>query len=1569
VKSSIALLFIVVTFVFSGVCSAESKLNDGNLEIVRLQLKWTHQFQFAGYYAAKEQGYYADEGLGVEFLERFSNTDPVKQVTSGIAQYGVGSSGLILDYVNGAPIKLLKAIFQHNPIVFISQKESNITQPYEIKAKGVMFDTLATEQTPLLSLLFNSGIKETDFTAYEHTHKLGDLLKNNIDVISAYLTNAPGYYKEKNIAINIINPRDFGADFYGDILFTSEQELQQHPERVQRFIRATLKGWEYAISNQEELVQLINQKYKNQLSIDTLRNEAKETVKLISANTIPIGTIDAVRLLRTAEAYTRLKEMKPIDLAYVENLIYQPVLNRHTIKLSEQEQKWLNEHPKLSFTGDPSWLPYESFNKEGKYIGVVAEYLKIIEQHSGIQLEMSPSATWQDSVVKMRNGEVDIISEKLDSVLTDELLFTKPYLSSPIIIVMREDQTYVDSIHSIVDKKIAIIKEYGYVHSITTKYPEINYVWVDSLEQGLESVASGQADALLSTLAHTSYQISKSSIQNVHIVGKTEFVNELVLGVQKELAPLVSILDRALESISEQETQAIFDKWSTAQISEVVNYQLIVKITALFLSITIIILYWNRTLRHEINSRKKAEYRLSLSEQRFRSLLEGVSEISVQGYNTKREVTFWNKASEKIYGFTEEEALGQQLEDLIIPDEMRSGVISALNGLVQQGTAIPAGELTLKDKNNNHVDVFSSHVVQTNQQGETEVFCVDINLQERKQAERALMQSEQRFHSFFDNAPLGVAIIDAVTGETLDTNTQLSKILGKEKSELLSTPYQSYIYPDDLRDLYINVRQLDRGKVSKFNISTRFYNPEISTIWLNMTVSRLEGKMGGNPIHLCLFEDVTANKSRDSVLRILAESKTEEQDMFDLIVHQLTKLTSMRYGLICMANQYDAMRMDALSIYKSDTKLDNISYFLKGTPCQNVMGDGTCFYPDHIQELFPEDYLLVNMEAQSYLGMPLHNSAGKAIGLLAILDDKPMSIPSETMRLIHSLATRAGIEIERKLTQSQLNKLSLAVEHSPNAVMITNLDGMIEYINPKLSEITGYTEQEALGEKTNLFKSGKSDPAIYKKLWMDISSGKEWHGELQNAKKSGELYWARESISPIFDKEGGITHFVAMQEDITESRRINAEITHQASHDVLTGLINRAEFERRLERVVQTAQDDNSTHALCFLDLDQFKVVNDSSGHVAGDELLRQLGTMLRSHVRQRDTLARIGGDEFAILMEHCELEQATRAAEEVRVLIENFQFNWEDRSYRIGVSIGVSLISQTSLNSTEILKQADLACYAAKDKGRNRVHVYHSSDDDLAQQEGDINWASRINEALNDNYFTLYVQPIKPLSCSASKMNYEVLLRLKELNGDIIPPGAFLPAVERYNLAKKVDKWVIDNAFSWLAKHLPQLENIDHFSINLSGQSLGDEALLGHIITQLNNRTVPADKIVFEITETAAVNNLREATNFISILKRHGCKFSLDDFGSGLSSFAYLKNLHVDYLKIDGMFVKDILDDPIDAAMVRSINEIGHVMNIQTIAEFVENQEIQQQLEEIGVDFVQGYGISKPFPIDDLLS
>lgn len=550
---------------------------------------------------------------------------------------------------------------------------------------------------------------------------------------------------------------------------------------------------------------------------------------------------------------------------------------------------------------------------------------------------------------------------------------------------------------------------------------------------------------------------------------------------------------------------------------------------------------------------------------------------------------------------------------------------------------------------------------------------------------------------------------------------------------------------------------------------------------------------------------------------------------------------------------------------------------------------------------------------------------------------------------------------------AKLTKLSRAVECSPNAIIITNENGDIEYANPKFSLLTGYDVEEVIGQKPTIFQTEQQDSAMYHEIWETIRAGNEWRGELKNRTKDGALYWAQHYIAPITDSDGNITHFVGIQEDVTEAKEISKKLSYQASHDELTGLINRHEFERRLTRVVETAKSEGSEHALCFLDLDQFKIINYTCGHIAGDELLRQLGALLGNNIRQRDTLARLGGDEFAVLMEHCGYEHASKTANTLRGLIDQFQFLWEEHIFSIGVSIGVTEINQQTASATEALIHADSACYAAKDLGRNRVHHYHSNDEQLAKQEGEFRWVNKIKQALVENSFLLYVQPIVSLRDDDQGLIYEVLLRLKGEHGEVIPPNSFLPAAERYNLSGRIDRWVIEHTFQWLSDNANKLDKLDHLAINLSGCSLGEDALLGHIIKHIQAYKLPPHKIKFEITETAAIANLRNAQVFIKTLSEYGCLFSLDDFGSGLSSFAYLKNLPVDALKIDGMFVKDILEDAIDEAMVKSINDIGHVMGMKTIAEFVENDEIKMRLQEMGVDYVQGYGIGKPAPIETI--
>jgi diguanylate cyclase (GGDEF)-like protein/PAS domain S-box-containing protein len=549
-----------------------------------------------------------------------------------------------------------------------------------------------------------------------------------------------------------------------------------------------------------------------------------------------------------------------------------------------------------------------------------------------------------------------------------------------------------------------------------------------------------------------------------------------------------------------------------------------------------------------------------------------------------------------------------------------------------------------------------------------------------------------------------------------------------------------------------------------------------------------------------------------------------------------------------------------------------------------------------------------------------------------------------------------------------LQKLSMAVENSPSVVFVTDRKGNIEYANSRFVEVTGYTDQEVIGKNPRILNSGTNDAELYQHLWSELLKGNHWSGEFQNRRKNGELYWVRQNIAPIFDKSNAITHFVAIQEDITEARRINEQNAYHATHDMLTGLVNRYEFERRLDRVIDTAKQGGSSHAMCFVDLDQFKIINDTCGHVAGDALLRYLAAVLREKLRVRDTLARIGGDEFALLLEHCDSEQALRAAESVHQIIDQFVFSWEGHNFTIGSSIGLTRIDQHTADAVEVLKRADAACYMAKEQGRNRIHVYRDDDESLAHREGEMQWVNVLKRALEKDDFVLYAQVIEATEASDSETSYEILVRLAAGDGSLVPPGSFLPAAERYDLSAALDRWVIEHTLEWLEANLASLGHVHHFAINLSGQSLGDELFLNYLQNRLQKTSIPAGILCFEITETAAIANLSTANKFIKTLRDHGCHFSLDDFGSGLSSFAYLKNLPVDYLKIDGMFVKGIIDDPIDEAMVKSINDIGQIMKMATVAEFVENDAIRERLKEIGVDFVQGYGVGMPVPLADIL-
>jgi diguanylate cyclase (GGDEF)-like protein/PAS domain S-box-containing protein len=539
---------------------------------------------------------------------------------------------------------------------------------------------------------------------------------------------------------------------------------------------------------------------------------------------------------------------------------------------------------------------------------------------------------------------------------------------------------------------------------------------------------------------------------------------------------------------------------------------------------------------------------------------------------------------------------------------------------------------------------------------------------------------------------------------------------------------------------------------------------------------------------------------------------------------------------------------------------------------------------------------------------------------------------------------------------------------------IVGLDrnGVCTFVNPAATRLLGLREERLLGHnfdeqvrhtgEDGVELIGHDSPIVRCLLKGEPGRG----ADQQFRHESGTPVAVEYSVSPLYD-EGRPAGAVLVFRDVGEKRKLAQQLEHQALHDPLTGLVNRRGFEARLAALLQSARTQNREHALCYLDLDHFKLVNDTCGHVAGDELLRQLPGLLQPRLRRTDTIARLGGDEFALLLEDCALDQAARIAGAVRDTIRDFRFQWQYRNFAIGASVGVVGITAASQGLVAVLGAADAACYVAKDNGQNHVHVSYPHDLAIVRRRGEMRWVARLKTALEEGQFRLHYMSIAPLA-GGPALHHELLLRLADGKGELVLPGAFLPAAERYQLMPQIDDWVIRTAaraIGELRARQPGLER-HRFGINLSGESLRDPALLERVRDTLRQHDVPASMLYFEFTETAAIANLGAAVEFMRGLRDLGCQLALDDFGSGMSSFSYLKQLPVDFLKIDGSFIRGVVTDAVDQAIVRAVLAVSQQMNIPTMAEYVENEGIRGYLAGLGIHYGQGYAIARPTPIEE---
>ena len=939
----------------------------------------------------------------------------------------------------------------------------------------------------------------------------------------------------------------------------------------------------------------------------------------------------------------------------------------------------------------------------------------------------------------------------------------------------------------------------------------------------------------------------------------------------------------------------------------------------------------------DITDRKQAENDLKISESRFRELFESTDAISVQGYDANRKVIYWNPASESLYGYSSDEAMGQLLEDLIIPPEMRNFVKTSVSEWVNGGVPVPSSELILRKADGSPVSVFSNHVLLKNHLNEAEMFCVDIDLTEIKQIEKALLDNQQLLKEAQSMAHVGNWELDIKTMKATWSDEVFAIFDMEIIDDVGPACLEKMLHPDD-REAVLASLQEAMNDGSHHHMEYRIIRPDGTIRWIECQAVQKYNDQGEIIKLRGVIQDITDRKQDEQRLISLKEASERSESKFKAITDQAIEGITVadldgHYTFVnkafCDMLGYSESELLQMTVFDVKASKQDTRAF------ERVKGG--------------DESLTVQLNLQKKDGTVF---ISEVIG-------KKIEFAGDTQ----VLGTIRDITQEVQ-AQEQILTLSQAVEQSPVSVVITDSQANIEYVNKAFEKITGYKSREVIGLNPRILKSDQTPASLYKDLWQAISQGKPWKGELQNCKKNGELFWEYAHFAPVVDEYGTTRHYLAVKEDITLRKQQEDHILHQAHYDTLTNLPNRFLSLDRLSQLIEEAKRDEKQIAVLFLDMDDFKKVNDTLGHETGDKLLIEAAERLKSAIRTGDTVGRFGGDEFIVLLGG--LADTADAQPVADNLLNRFRdsFCIDSRELMITLSIGIAVYPGDGHTTSQLLRNADSAMYHSKQLGRNTYSYF--TDEMNRNAAHRLALEEQMHGALGRGEFSVVYQP-KIEVASGKIMGAEALLRWTNPALGNISPNEFIPVAEQTGLIVNIGQFVLTEALTKAASWQKDFDSDFNIAVNLSPRQFRDPNLVDFIEQSLRQSGVSSQTLELEITEGVLMSGHGHIDSALAALNNLGVSFAMDDFGTGYSSLSYLRRYPFDVLKIDQSFIRDITEDSADRELISAAIAMAHGLNLKVVAEGVEIEQQLKYLKQLGCDYAQGYLFSKPVSAQDM--